>query len=64
MSSKAWWQPRERKTLQVGPVALSISFEPRDIWIGVFWDRRSGVTQVFVCLVPCLPVRVAWGKSA
>ncbi len=56
-----WWQPRERHTLRVGRVDLSISFEPRDIWLGVFWDRRDGLTQIFVCFpLPCLPIRIAW----
>lgn len=59
--AKAWWQPKERKGLQVGGVKMSVSFEPRDIWIGVFWDKRNGVTQVFITVVPCFPVRFAWG---
>ena len=58
--STPWWQPRARRTAHIGRVAVSLSFEPRDIWIGVFWDRRDGLTQVFVCLLPCVPVRIAW----
>ena len=58
--AKAWWQPKERRGLRIGTVKVSVSFEPRDIWIGVFWDRRNGTTQVFVTIVPCFPVRFAW----
>ena len=31
-------------------------FEPRDIWIGVFWDRRPGGLHVYICVVPCAPL--------
>lgn len=29
-------------------------FEPRDLWVGLFWDRRPDGLHVYVCLVPCL----------
>ena len=37
---------------------LSLIFEPRDAWLGVF----IGPTAVFVCLVPCLAIR--WERRA
>jgi hypothetical protein len=39
-------------------------FEPRDLWIGVYWryERLSTIWRldVYVCLVPCFPVRMTW----
>jgi hypothetical protein len=45
-------------------------WEPRDVWVGIYWDvtreRAMGadtgirVTHVYVCLVPCFPIRMAW----
>ena len=29
-------------------------FEPRDIWVGVFWDRRDDGVWLYICLVPCV----------
>lgn len=43
---------------------LSIKFEPRDIWVGVFWDKKPKsvheklrLWDVYVCLIPLLPIR-------
>lgn len=42
-------------------VKVKIYFEPRDLWIGVYWDRKGSIlTHVYVCLVPCLPIRFTW----
>lgn len=45
-----------------------IYFEPRDIWVGVYWTTRwetdnphDGAERwldVYICVLPCLPVRV------
>jgi len=49
-----------------------ILWEPRDLWIGVFWDKRlecraSGDYEwfghVYVCLIPCLPWHLWWFKG-
>jgi hypothetical protein len=38
----------------------SISFEPRDIWIGVYWNRMTddecSVLHIYICLVPMVPI--------
>lgn len=32
--------------------------EPRDLWVGVFWDRTDdGWIAVYVCPIPCCVVR-------
>lgn len=42
--------------------SVDLQVEPRDCWIGVFWDRHPREWQVWICLIPCLPIRieVAW----
>jgi hypothetical protein len=32
----------------------SIKFEPRDVWVGLFWDRRDAGAWLYVCIVPCV----------
>lgn len=37
-------------------------FEPRDLWLGVYWNWRvlalADVLDVYVCLVPTLPLHI------
>ncbi len=36
---------------------LQLYVEPRDVWVGVFVDRKA----VYVCLLPCLVMR--WARN-
>lgn len=42
----------------------SIKFEPRDIWIGVFWNLSTTVMTgrllVYICILPMLPIKLAF----
>jgi len=39
---------------------IRIQFEPRDIWIGVYWTKeqtgRGRLLTLYICLVPMLPI--------
>jgi len=43
---------------------VRIFFEPRDLWVGVYWTKRAAYghnqaeTDVYICLLPMLPIRV------
>lgn len=38
-------------------------FEPRDIWVGVFWDRRPTGLHIYICILPCLPILIVFPKG-
>lgn len=45
---------------------VKIKFEPRDVWIGVFWDKKPKGSKIqywdiYICLVPLFPIRVFQG---
>ena len=40
--------------LQPGGRVVNVKFEPRDVWIGWFWDRRADGTHHYVCVVPMI----------
>ena len=45
---------------------LEIKFEPRDLWVGIFWDFNDipvgfyetgyKILKVYLCLVPMFPI--------
>jgi hypothetical protein len=54
-------------------LTVSLIWEPRDLWIGAFWESESdeiheGVFErqivVYLCLLPCLPLRFYWWRYA
>lgn len=45
--------------------SVRLLWEPRDLWIGVFWEKSpvglvDRSVKVYLCLVPCLPVLVTY----
>lgn len=47
-------------TFVIGNVQIWIHFEPRDMWFGVYWNREDGFNEVYVCLLPMIPIRFMW----
>lgn len=41
-------------------LSLAVGFEPRDLWVGLYWTRRDlgGSRMWFVCPLPCVVLRV------
>lgn len=39
-------------------VKVQFQFEPRDIWLGVFWRRSKIALHVCVCVVPLFPLHI------
>ena len=35
-------------------------WEPRDCWVGCFWTTTRGWTDIYVCLLPCLPLHLRY----
>lgn len=36
-------------------------FKPQDLWIGVFWKRIGSTVDLWICVLPCLPLHLSWG---
>lgn len=37
-----------------------LAFEPRDLWLGVYWSRRPNGLHVYVCFIPCFPLHIVF----
>ena len=42
---------------------VQIKFEPRDLWVGVYWERRFGFLNIYVCLLPMLPIKLSFRRK-
>lgn len=42
--------------------AVALLFEPRDVWVGVYWDPYDEYgyrwVSLYVCLIPVFPIRI------
>ena len=52
---------------------ITIKFVKEDVWVGLFWRRAKHVfyhgvpervIQVFVCLLPCFPIRLTFREHS
>jgi len=55
---------------------IYFGFEPRDIWVGLFWDIHDPYDEgealppsvylayhIYICLVPLFPLHFKWGST-
>lgn len=47
------WRLIDRPTLKA-----QLQFEPRDLWVGVFWRKTDIAVHVYLCLIPCIPLHI------
>jgi hypothetical protein len=66
MSREGDWKNEKGKRLPVS-WHWKLMFEPRDIWIGLFWDYQAECGQtvwcfrtlhLYICIVPCLVLKI------
>lgn len=45
------------------PVYVELQFQPRDLWVGLYWKRYPKAIETFWCVIPMFPivVYVQWG---
>jgi hypothetical protein len=41
-------------------VKARFEFKAADCWVGVFWRREAAQTDVWICVVPMLPLHLTW----
>lgn len=41
-------------------IKIGFQFSLHDWWIGLHWKQFGHITQVWVCLIPCVAVHVSW----
>lgn len=46
-----------------GGLGIGLEFEPRDLWIGLYWNRGEQYTlgrlwDMYICIIPMLPLHI------
>ena len=41
-------------------MTIRLEFKLEDLWIGAYWNREGYYINIWVCLVPCLPIHIRW----
>ena len=44
-------------------LSAKLLWEPRDLWIGVYWHKKDESLFVYICFVPLLPIRIHYKRS-
>lgn len=58
-----------------GAPQIDLLWEPRDLWVGVYWKRGEQAVHyipgrvvledhlsIYVCLIPCFPIKLLWSQ--
>ena len=53
-------KPVKILTFVIGYVQVWWFVEWRYILIGVYWNREIDYNEIYLCLLPCLPIRFLW----
>lgn len=35
-------------------------FKPEDLWVGAYWKTIGHATDLWICLLPCVPLHISW----
>ncbi len=52
-----YWKLVDRPMLKV-----QVEWEPRDVWIGLFWHKTVLAVHLYICLIPLMPLHVMWAR--
>jgi hypothetical protein len=57
-----YWPLDTAPLIPVAAWSVALEFKPQDLWIGAYWHRSEDGLDVWVCLLPMLPIHV-WRRA-
>lgn len=61
MTRELWARPSVKQvSTTIVRRKIALLFEPRDLWIGVYWTREHGRNAIYICLIPMFPLFIGW----
>lgn len=37
---------------------IKLEWKVQDLWLGAYWKRNRLCTEIWVCLIPCVPIHI------
>ena len=37
-----------------------LEWKPQDLWIGAFWKQQGHCVDLWLCILPCVPLHISW----
>lgn len=44
-------------------LSIAIEFKLADFWVGAFWKTKRDESWLWICVIPCVPLRVHYQRS-
>lgn len=44
-------------------VRCRLEWKLEDLWVGVFWRKVGVTTDVWICLLPCIPLHLTFWRE-
>jgi hypothetical protein len=42
---------------------IGVELKFQDLWVGAYWHRIGNCIDLWICLVPCIPIHFSWWWS-
>lgn len=60
LSAQDWPEHRRLRLLSSYRWAFYVEWKPQDLWIGAFWKSSWCITDVWLTLIPTLPLHIVY----
>lgn len=59
-------EPRSQRSwrfIDGNNLKAQFQFEPRDVWVGLFWRRTEIALHLYICILPLVPLHITIRKE-
>lgn len=51
------------KYIHIGRIKMRLEYKPEDMWVGLYWKNAELSTDIWVCILPTLPIHIVLWKQ-
>jgi hypothetical protein len=42
---------------------IRLEWKLNDLWVGLYWMRIGNSVDIYICILPCVPIHLSWWWS-